>query len=300
MPPRAKKTDKTSSYRVQVLDRAADILECFTYRRRELSLPQIVEMTGLNRSTARRLVVSLERRGLFQEDPTTGLYRLGLRLFEMGGIVFASFSLREAAAAPLSVLEKQLNATILLAARSKDHFVIVDRRDGVAMVSMPSEIGTVRPITYGPIGRVLLSPLSEEAVRELLTRFPSVQHTPHSITDTGELLERLFHVAECGYAVDVEGVVEGIMAIAAPILDFSGKTVGALCLGLPATKEKDTEYVETALRCLKEASLAISANMGYAGSAEPASAANEVPAEQDVLGEEPGPEPVAASPAGGS
>ena len=78
-----------AAYQVRVLDRAIDILEAFTPQRRDLNIREIVEATGLNRSTAIRLAANLERRGLLQRHPTTGRYRLGHRLFEMGNSVYA-------------------------------------------------------------------------------------------------------------------------------------------------------------------------------------------------------------------
>jgi len=263
-------TPQAPAYQVRVLDRAIDILDCFTQRQRELGLREIVATTGLNRSTARRLVVNLVRRGLLQEVATSGRYRLGVRLFEMGSIVAGSFSLLEAAAAPLAHLEEILSGTILLAAPSGDHFVIVDRRectrDGVAMVSMRSQMGTVRPLTYGPIGRVFLSGRSRREVLDLLRKYPIEGATPYSITED-EFLSRLPVVAQAGYETDVNEIVEGIMGMAIRILDSSGVTAGVLCLGLPATREKDAAFLDLALHKLKEASAAISANLGYGGSA---------------------------------
>jgi IclR family KDG regulon transcriptional repressor len=270
----AAESAESSTYQVRVLDRAIDILDCFNQRQRELSLPEIVELTGLNRSTARRLAANLVRRGLLQEAPATGRYQLGLRLFEMGSVVSASFSLLEAAAGPLSALQEEVGGTIMLAAPSGDHFVIVDRREGTgedgSMVSMRSEIGTVRPITYGPIGRVFLSTLSLPAVRLLLDKYPLEASTPYSITDVPLLLERLADVAYAGYAMDVNEVTEGIMGLATPIRDLTGETAGVLCLGVPSTRENDASFVETALSSLMATSAAISANMGHGADSGPA------------------------------
>ena len=131
MAPKPDKPRQPATYQVRVLDRAIDILDAFTLRHRDLSIPEIVEATGLNRSTAIRLVTSLERRGLLQKEPVTGRYRLGHRLFEMGNIVYSSLSLLEAAAGPLSTLERRSGATIVLAVRNGDYSVIVDSRQGV-------------------------------------------------------------------------------------------------------------------------------------------------------------------------
>jgi DNA-binding IclR family transcriptional regulator len=264
--PRKRGTDPAPVYQVRVLDRSVDILECFARREEEFTVPELVEMTGLDRSTVRRLVANLARRGLLQEAGAGGRFRLGMLLFQLGSIVARSFSLLDAASGPISHLEEILSGTILLAAPSGDHFVIVDRRekvnDGVVMASMRSQKGTVRPLTYGPIGRVFLSSRSTEEVVALLERYPLPRATPYSISQE-EFLARLPVVREAGYETDVNEIIEGIMGIAVRIVDSTGGTAGVVCLGLPATREKDRAYLDLALARLREASAAISANLGY-------------------------------------
>jgi IclR family KDG regulon transcriptional repressor len=270
--PKLERSDRAVPYQVRVLDRAIDILEAFTARRTDLSIPEIVEATGLNRSTAIRLVANLERRGLLQQVQTTRRYRLGRRLFEMGSIVYSSLSLVEAAAGPLAALEQRSGATIVLAVRDGDYSVTVDRRQGLgngsAMVPVPGEVGTVRPLTYGPVGQVLLATLDPKALGDLLDRYPLEQHTPYSIMDRDRFIERLPLVNSHGYALEVNEVVEGLMGLAAPIFDFAGNTAGVLSLGFPSTRENDREFLDAAIRDLKQAAAEISANMGYARGAD--------------------------------
>jgi hypothetical protein len=59
--------------------------------------------------------------------------------------------------------------------------------------------------------------------------------------------------------------VEGLMGVAAPILDFAGNTAGVLALGFPATRENDKAFVDAAIRDLKQTTAEVSANMGYVG-----------------------------------
>jgi IclR family KDG regulon transcriptional repressor len=280
--PKPETTDRAATYQVRVLDRAIDILDAFTLRRTDLSIREIVEATGLNRSTAIRLAANLERRRLLQKEPTTGRYRLGRRLFEMGSIVYSSLSLVEAAAGPLAALEQQSGATIFLAVRNGDYSVTVDRRqgvgDGFAMVPTPSEVGTVRPLTYGPVGQVFMATLTTEAVDELLRKYPLEQYTPYSIMDRDRFVERLPRIRSEGYAIEVNEVVEGLMGIAAPILDFAGKTAGVLSLGFPATRENDRAFLDTAVRNLKQAAAEVSANMGHSGGTD----AGEAPEREDA------------------
>lgn len=270
--PKPERPDRAATYQVRVLDRAIDILDALTTRRAELSIREIVEATGLNRSTAIRLVANLERRNLVHQDPVTKGFRLGHRLFEMGRVVYSSLSLIQAAAGPLSALEQRSGATIVLAVRQGEHSVTVDKRqgvgDGFAMVPMPGEVGDVRPLTYGPVGQVFLSTLKVEEAEALLDKYPLEQHTPYSILNRRGYMARLPRVRSEGYAIEVNEVVEGLMGIAAPIFDLTGSTVGVLSLGFPATRETDTVFVEEAVRNLKQAAAEISVSLGHSGVAK--------------------------------
>ena len=84
-------TAQNSIYKVQAVERALDILDCFSFQNRELSLSAIVIRTGLNKTTVKRLISNLTTRGYLQQNPQTKTYQLGMRLFELGGIVFSSF-----------------------------------------------------------------------------------------------------------------------------------------------------------------------------------------------------------------
>jgi len=63
-------------YRVQALERALDILECFSFQNRELSLTDFVNRTGLNKTTVKRLISNLTARGYLKRDPQSKKYQL--------------------------------------------------------------------------------------------------------------------------------------------------------------------------------------------------------------------------------
>jgi IclR family KDG regulon transcriptional repressor len=87
-----KPSDSANSiYRVQALDRALDILDCFYFHNRELGMSEVVDRTGLKKTTAKRLIANLTSRSYLQQDPDTKKYQLGMRLFELGGVVFFLF-----------------------------------------------------------------------------------------------------------------------------------------------------------------------------------------------------------------
>ena len=259
-----KQTDsKNSIYRVQVLDRALDILDCFSFQDRELSLSGIVKLTGLNKTTAKRLISNLESRGCLQQNPQTKVYQLGMRLFELGGIVFSSFSLRRAAAFPMNRLQSRTGATILLGVQIDNQLVYIDKREGNGMLRISSDIGWRRPLHYGMLGMVLMSSLESKNVREILSEHPLQPHTPFSITDQDAFSLRLEQIRDQGYVLEKEEAVEGVMGIAAPIRDYSRKVTAALGIALPLGRRHLSEDVDHIVDLVKKTCETISSDLGY-------------------------------------
>jgi len=165
-------SEKKSIYRVQALERALDILDSFDFQNRELNLSDVVTRTGLNKTTAKRLISNLTARGYLQQDPQTRKYQLGMRLFELGGVVFSSFSLRRSAAAPMTGLQNETGATVLLGVRMEDHLVYVDKREGDGMIRISSDVGWRRPLHYGMLGMVLMAGIESREIDRSLKIAP--------------------------------------------------------------------------------------------------------------------------------
>lgn len=259
-----KQTDANNSiYRVQALERALDILDCFNFQSRELSLSDVVNRTGLNKTTAKRLIANLTARGYLQQDPQTRKYQLGMRLFELGGVVFSSFSLRRAAAAPMTGLQNKTGATVLLGVRMEDQLVYVDKREGDGMIRISSDVGWRRPLHYGMLGMVLLAGIESNEVDRILENFPLEAHTPFSITDFDAFSLRLEEIRVQGYVIEKEEAVEGVLGIAAPIRDYTRQVTAALGIALPLGQRNLTESVDRIVDLVKKTCETISSDLGY-------------------------------------
>ena len=98
-----KRSDDTplpSEPTVQVLGRMFTLLEILASREEPVSLKEISEKSGLHPSTAHRILNDLAC-GRFVDRPQSGSYRLGMRLLELGNLVKARLSVRDAALVPM-------------------------------------------------------------------------------------------------------------------------------------------------------------------------------------------------------
>jgi DNA-binding IclR family transcriptional regulator len=247
--------DKKSIYKVQALERALDILDCFSFQDRELSLTDVVHRTGLNKTTVKRLISNLTTRGYLHQDPPSKKYQLGMRLFELGGIVFSSFSLRQAASYPMTRLQNEADATVLLGVNMEDQLVYVDKREGKGIIRVSSEVGWRRPLNYGMLGMVLMSSLDPQDVKRVLKKYPLKPYTPLSITDADAFSLRLGQIRE--------EAVESVIGIAAPIRDYSRHVVAALGIALPAGLRNQNDDLDLIIDLVKNACETISSDLGY-------------------------------------
>ncbi|MFZ7113043.1 MAG: IclR family transcriptional regulator [Desulfatiglandales bacterium] len=255
--------NKERVYRVQALERALDILDCFTFQNRGFSLSEVALKTGLNKTTAKRLISNLKARGYLQQDCVSRKYHLGLRLFELGGIVFSSFDLRKAAARHMDRLQEETGATVLLGIAMEDQLVYLDKREGLGIIRISSEIGSRRPLHFGMLGMILMAYLEPQDLDRILKNAPLEAHTPVSITDNHAVRLRLEHIRSQGYVLEKGEAHEDVIGIAAPIRNHSRQVIAALGIALPASQSNLKSNFSAFIDLLRSTCQEISSDLGY-------------------------------------
>jgi IclR family transcriptional regulator, KDG regulon repressor len=240
-----------------------DILDGFSFQTRHMSLSEIVRKTGLNITTAKRLIFNLTQRGYLRQDPGTKRYHLGLRLFELGGIVFSSFSLRQAAASHMTDLQSKTGATVLLGTAMENQLVYVDKREGLGMIRISSDIGWRRPLHYGMLGMILMAHMDPKEVKKTLKKEPLKAYTPISITGEKAFALRMQKLRKQGFVVETGEAMEGVIGIAAPIRDYSRQVIAALGIAVPETENRKKGTLGNLVALVRKASDDISSDLGY-------------------------------------
>jgi DNA-binding IclR family transcriptional regulator len=255
--------DKQEGFYNRSLERALQILITFNNERLSLPLAQLSESLSLPRATVLRLCSTLVKYGFLKQDTESKRYSLGLKLFELGSIVFDSFSLRKTASPHLAQLHEKVGKTIFLGILDNDEVLYVDKReDPRNPISFTSKIGTRRPPYWGMLGPVLMAYLPDTDVKRLLQKSPLTATTKKSITNKEEFLKLLRRIREYGYVVDMEAAIEGIGGAAAPIRDFTGKAIA--CIGIAfIASSVDQKDLKNIVKEVIGTALAISKEMGY-------------------------------------
>ena len=248
-------------YRIQAVERVGAILDVFSTEDPELGVTDIAERTGLHKSTAHRFLVNLEAVGLLERDARTQRYRLGLRMFEMGGIVLEQMSLWDEALPFLEGLVADSGETGHLAVLERGEAIYIEKVEARRALRIPSAMGRGYPAHATSLGKVLLSGLGEDEEREILGAHGMASYTRTTTTDVDALLAELADIRERGFAVDDEEYDEGLRCVGAPIRDHTGRVVAALGIGGPVTRVTP-ERVDDLARLVIDAADGLSRRLG--------------------------------------
>lgn len=194
------------------------------------SLAEIVERSGLNKSSVYYILKTLVARSVADYSSEQRLYRLGPALLGYGAAAAAQFDELALTRRELSRLSADVEATLVVYRRvDAETITIVDRIEYPGRVRITVQSGERIPIQGGAFGRAFLAYDSEEETRHIL-RNGLQSFTPKSVTDVTDFLEELKSVRSRGWAVDHDGYVLGISSVAAPVFSPGGDVVTVIAI----------------------------------------------------------------------
>ena len=257
-----KAASAANRYRIQVLDRAAQIMDCFGFDHTELSVSEIGSRTGLHKSTTHRILMALEYNQLIKQNPETGKYHLGIKLFKLGNQAVRQFDLRDSCRPHLIRLMDKTKETVHLAVLDGDQVLYLDKVEGPHALRMPSRVGRHITTYCTSLGKAMLSCLEETDVKRVLQSQPFKAFTPNTIRNLDLLLIDLRGIRRRGYSIDDEEIEIGLRCVGAPIYDHTMGMVGAISVAAPSAR-LTTQKLPAFGRFVLEAAEVISKELGY-------------------------------------
>src|SRR4051794_3380470 len=252
-------------YRVEALAKGMRVLSLFTEQRPSLRLKDIAAESGILMPTAYRLVMTLASEGFLEALPD-GAYRPGAKVLTLGFAALRSLDLVDVASSQLQGLAERTGETVNLAVLSDDKALYLVRFRNADLVTANLQVGSTLPAVYSSIGKLLLSGLTDDQLKERITATSfSGGRGPRAAKDLKQLRPQLKAIREQGFAVQDEEVAFGLRSIAAPVRDESGHVVAGVNIAVNSIEWS----VERILTQLKDPLLATCAEMsttlGYRG-----------------------------------
>jgi DNA-binding IclR family transcriptional regulator len=248
---------------VRSVDRAATLLLALGDCQGEAGVTELARRLGLHKSTASRLLATLQKRGLVEQDDETGKYRLGLVVIRLAERAERTLDLRGISMPELERLARLTHETTGLGTLDGDNLLTLAQADGPNLIAVADWTGRSTPLHCVASGKVLLAALAERDVLRIVRR-GLVRHTERTITELEPLLEELARIRRRGYATTLGEYDVGLNAVAAPVHDARGNVVAAVDVWGPAFRLTPRRFPELAAQA-RETATAISVRLGGPG-----------------------------------
>jgi DNA-binding IclR family transcriptional regulator len=234
--------DSSTTEVASILNKAFDLLYSFNDSSRVMTLSELARASGLPKSTVHRLLARLVDLGALEHHRSG--YKLGLGLLQLGATTPAA-NMRELGIPFLVALQRWSGLTVTCAVLRDFDTVFIERLAPLEETFQLGRVGARLPANCTAIGKALLA---HEVLDDLAAFLPErlPQLTPHSITDSAELVEHLRIVVKEGVAREYGEAQLDLDSIGMPVV-VNGLAVGAVAVSGPAHQPLGGR-VEEALR----------------------------------------------------
>lgn len=240
--------------------RSMDILNLFI-NHAELTFQEIIDLSGIPKTTVYRMLMSLEEMGLLEKG-TDAKYRLGLMFLSFGHLVSSRLDIRRIALPVMQKLHDEVDEAINLIIRQEDEAIYIEKIETHQKVRLYTAIGRRSPLYAGACSRVILSFLPQEEIERYVDEVELKSFAAGTITDKARLRETIQQTKKDGYAISRSELENHTSAIAAPIFNHKGEVVAGISMaGIEAHYQ--AEQVPLFAEKVKEAARQISERLGY-------------------------------------
>lgn len=227
------------------------------------SLADLSVRLELPKTSLFRLLKTLEAGGYVAAH--NAAYTLGTAALKLGAAIVRNRQFPNCALPVMHSVSERCGETIILGtlAENRHEVFYAEVIDATNPLRFISKAGSTNPLYGSASGQVILAYMSAKELAAYLKAVKLVKHAPGTIETVAELRRRLDEIRATGVSFSLEGLVEGVFSVAAPVMDANGTVAAGLSISAPSSRGLNLKNRLKALAL--EGGEEISRLLGYAG-----------------------------------
>lgn len=236
------KPARDDALHVGSLEKGLRVLAAFRAGHASMSLREVAEACGLDKSGAQRFTHTLAKLGWLEKDAKTKRFALGKRVLELSFNFLRANALVEAASPALIELQRATGERVNLSLFDDTSIVYAIRQSSKRDFYDSTLIGRRMPIYCTSGGRMMLAHLAKDEVNDILKRCTLKPLTPKTIFEAAKVRAKIEEARRKGYAYTEEETVMGEIVVAGAIVDADGRPLAAIHLAGSLSEWRPAEF----------------------------------------------------------
>jgi len=237
---------------VKTVTKAMSLLSQFSQSTASRSLGVIADEAGLDKTTARRMLVSMRDLGFVEQDPKTREYSLGAAILPLARAREAHQPLQAIAERIVHKLAHQSVETAHFSVPCANGLSVLRVVQGPQPIRVHIGEGDILPFHTSGAGIAFLSASASGFIDRVLSE-PLPDFVPNSYTKRDRVLEAINEANTLGYALTTQTFEDNVCGIGVPVIQSDSRVVGSLAVATPLSRMSETAK-GTIISCLKSAS----------------------------------------------
>ena len=220
-------TVEVQKEKYSTLQNAIRLLNLFSIDQSELSVTEIANKLQIAKSTAHRILISLESEGLIMKDPNTNLYRLGVSFLSLGYVITKNMRMYNHSSNILNFLQQSTSETAYLTVLENDYSYVINIKESDYPIRYSAYIGQKEPVYCSSTGLAILAFQSAKVIHSIKER----AFIPIKVFE-----QKIDFIRLNGYYVSIDEFYENFTSIAVPVRNGRGEVIASLSIAGPSER----------------------------------------------------------------
>jgi IclR family transcriptional regulator, pca regulon regulatory protein len=235
------------------------VIRAFTREHPAPTLSDIARRAAIPAATARRCLLTLEDLGYVTRHGRSFLLRP--KVLELGAAYLDSMDIEHLTKNHLEDLARRTGDSAAMSVLDGADVVYVARASVRTLLRLEAHVGSRFPAHATSMGRVLLAGLTAERLQHYFDTARLEALTDRTVCDPAQLRALIDECRRSGYAAVADELAYGVVALAVPVLDHSGRVVAAINTSSHSGKTTRARLVRDRLGMLRQLSRRISTDL---------------------------------------
>jgi DNA-binding IclR family transcriptional regulator len=254
--------EKSTNYKVPNLERGLEIMELLAEHSPGLSIQEIKNKLGLSQTTVFRITQSLLQSGYLGRNEESKQFYLTRKMLTVGFRSINEHDLLGLSLPRMRELRDEVKETVFLGIMGDKEGIFIEQALGTHPFKFMLTPGNRFPYYCSAPGKAMLAFLPEKECLAIVDKIDFQAFNKNTISSKKQFIKELKDVRKCGYALDREEQLQGVVCVGAPIFNYQGLPIASIWTSGPVERLNADNWSEQG-KLIMEYAAKISSDMGH-------------------------------------